>query len=57
MKKNDHAMRFTKSQILKAKQFRGYERDILSVVLQHDEMYSMEEAMQAIQTYQKRSVL
>lgn len=57
MKNKDSRVAFSKEQFLGSKQFKGVERDILSVVLQNNELYTFEEANAAIQTYLKRSVL
>lgn len=48
---------FTKAQFLQSRQRPGYEKDILSAVLEDGKSYPIAEAEKAIQNYLKKGVM
>lgn len=47
---------FTKSQLLKSKQYTGIQKDILSVVLDDEQRYTHDQAKRKIEEFGKRKV-
>jgi hypothetical protein len=51
-----NVLRFTKQQFLQSRQRPGPERDLLAVVLEDGQHYTIAEADRAMESYLKRSV-
>lgn len=47
---------FTKEQIMKSNQYKGVQKDILSIVLEDGKKYTHEQAKKAIDDFGKRKV-
>ncbi|GIP10396.1 hypothetical protein J1TS5_25660 [Paenibacillus macerans] len=50
------ADKFFKDQILASKQFVGVDKDILSIVLEDDKEYTVEDARKAVETFKNKGV-
>lgn len=50
------AERYTKAQFLSSKQFRGVDKDILSIVLVEGDTYTVDDAQKAIDRFKNKEV-
>lgn len=50
------AVAFTKKQFLKAANFSRVEKDVLSVILDDDKQYTLQEVQKALDNFKKRKV-
>lgn len=50
------ADKFSKDQILASKQFKGVDKDILSIVLEDGKEYTVEDARKVVETFKNKGV-
>lgn len=55
-KQKTNAARFTKEQFVKSEQWQGVDRDILSIVLEDNQTYTIAQAKQLVEQFMSREV-
>lgn len=55
-KQKTNAARFTKEQFVKSEQWQGVDRDILSIVLEDNQTYTISQAKQSVEQFMSREV-